>query len=71
MIQHGDQDLRVPLPQAYELYQALKRRRVPVEFAIYPRQGHALSEPKVVREVMERNLEWFDRWVRGKKARRS
>lgn len=69
LIQHGDRDLRVPLPQGQELYQALKRRRVPVEFIIYPRQGHALSEPRLVRAVMEHNLDWFERWVRGKKTR--
>lgn len=69
LIQHGDRDVRVPLPQAQELYQALKRRRVPVEFMVYPRQGHALSEPRLVRVVMEHNLEWFERWVKGKKSR--
>ncbi len=68
LIQHGDRDVRVPLPQAQELYQALKRRRVPVEFIVYPRQGHALSEPKLVRAVMQHNLEWFERWLKGGKA---
>jgi dipeptidyl aminopeptidase/acylaminoacyl peptidase len=69
LIQHGEQDLRVPLPQAWELYQALKRRRVQVEFAVYPRQGHSLLEPRLVRDAMERNLAWFDRWVKGKTRR--
>ena len=31
LIQHGDQDKRVPPPNAFELYQALKDRGVPVE----------------------------------------
>lgn len=69
LIQHGDRDLRVPLPQGQELYQALKRRRVPVRLVVYPRQAHALSEPRLVRAVMEHNLLWFDCWVRGRKPR--
>jgi dipeptidyl aminopeptidase/acylaminoacyl peptidase len=70
LIQHGEKDVRVPLPQSYELYQALKRRRVPTEFVIYPRQGHGLSEPQLIRDAMERNLAWFEAWVRRKKGGR-
>ncbi|MSS72766.1 MAG: S9 family peptidase [Candidatus Latescibacteria bacterium] len=70
LIQHGEKDVRVPLPQSYELYQALKRRRIPTEFVIYPRQGHGLSEPKLIRDAMERNLAWFEAWVRRKAGKR-
>src|SRR5438093_1379102 len=63
LIQHGENDLRVPISQGYELYTALKRRRVPVTMVVYPRQGHGVAEPRLQLDVMRRNLEWFERWV--------
>jgi len=32
---------------------------------VYPRQGHGIAEPKLQLDVMQRNLEWFERWVSG------
>lgn len=63
LIQHGDKDLRVPISQGYEFYNALKRQNVPVKMIVYPRQAHAITEPKLQLDAMQRNLEWFDRWL--------
>ena len=63
LIQHGEKDERVQVSQAWELYRALQANDVPAEFAIYPRQGHLIMEPKLQRDMMKRNLDWFDRWV--------
>src|SRR6266705_1713561 len=63
LIQHGENDLRVPISQGYELYTALKRRHVPVTMVVYPRQGHGVGEPRLQLDVMRRNLEWFEQWV--------
>jgi dipeptidyl aminopeptidase/acylaminoacyl peptidase len=68
LIQHGEQDLRVPTSQGYELYGALKRRKVPVTMVTYPRTPHGIQEPKLMLDAMSRNLAWFDEWVLGKKA---
>ena len=46
MIMHGQVDTRVPLAQAQEFYMALKERKVPVEFVVYPREGHGFTEPR-------------------------
>ncbi len=64
LIQQGEKDARVPLPQAREFYRALKKNKIPVEFVIYPRQGHSSREPKHQLEMMRRNLEWFTRWLK-------
>ena len=32
---------------------------------VYPRQPHGIQEPKLIKDAMERNLEWFDRWIKG------
>lgn len=64
LIQHGEDDVRVPLGQGRELYNALKRQGVTVEMVIYPRTGHGLTEPRLLMDVMQRNLDWFDRWLK-------
>lgn len=63
LIQHGDADLRVPISQGYEFYNALKRQGVATKMVVYPRQPHGLQEPKLILDAMKRNLEWFDQWV--------
>lgn len=68
LIQHGEQDLRVPTSQGYELYGALRRRQVPVKMVTYPRTPHGIQEPKLMLDAMKRNLAWFDEWVQGKKS---
>lgn len=63
LIQHGENDQRVPLSQAQEFYKALKALHKTVEFDIYPRGGHVNFEPPLEREYMLRNLSWFKRWL--------
>jgi dipeptidyl aminopeptidase/acylaminoacyl peptidase len=65
LIQHGEADLRVPISQGYEFYNALKRQNVPVTMVVYPRQPHGIQEPKLMLDAMQRNLDWFDRWIKG------
>jgi dipeptidyl aminopeptidase/acylaminoacyl peptidase len=65
LIQHGEADLRVPVSQGYELYNALKRQGVPTRMVVYPRQPHGIQEPRLQLDAMTRNLEWFDRFVMG------
>ena len=60
----GGKDERVPLAQSQELYAALKRNGVPVEFAVYPRQPHNPTEPRLQRDVLQRNVDWFNRWLK-------
>lgn len=46
-----------------EIYQALTDLRVPVEYVIYPREGHGIAEPAHQRDLLERNFRWFMRWL--------
>lgn len=65
LIQHGELDKRVPIPNAYELRQALEDRGVPVKMIVYKGFGHGIDKPKQQRAVMEHNLEWFGRYIWG------
>jgi dipeptidyl aminopeptidase/acylaminoacyl peptidase len=65
LIQHGDQDVRVPISQGYEFYNALRQQGVPARMLVLPRQPHAPSEPKMLLKVMQTNVEWFDRYLKA------
>jgi dipeptidyl aminopeptidase/acylaminoacyl peptidase len=67
LIQHGELDRRVPIPNAYELRQALEDRGVPVKMIVYKGFGHGIDKPKQQRAVMEHNWEWFGQWIWGEK----
>lgn len=69
LIQHGENDARVPIPNAYELYQGLRDRNVPTRLVVYKGFGHGLTKPKAVRAAMEHNLEWFDTHFWGRASR--
>jgi dipeptidyl aminopeptidase/acylaminoacyl peptidase len=47
-----------------EIYWSLTDRNIPVEYVVYPREPHGFTEPEHQRDVMERNLRWFMRWLR-------
>jgi len=68
LIQHGDLDRRVPVPNAYELYRALHDRGVPVRLVVYKGFGHVINKPKEQRHVMEENYEWFSRYIWAEKS---
>jgi dipeptidyl aminopeptidase/acylaminoacyl peptidase len=63
LIQHGENDRRVPIPNAYELRQGLEDQGVPVKMIVYKGAGHGLAKPKSIRAALEHNLEWFNRWI--------
>jgi dipeptidyl aminopeptidase/acylaminoacyl peptidase len=67
LIQHGELDKRVPIPNAYELYQALQDRGVPVKMVVYRGFGHGITKPKQQLHLQEQNYEWFSQWVWGEK----
>ena len=66
LIQHGDADLRVPISQGYELYNALKAQGVPVRMLVLPRQPHGPSEPKMQLKTLQTNADWFDEYLKAK-----
>jgi dipeptidyl aminopeptidase/acylaminoacyl peptidase len=66
MIQHGEADVRVPISQGYEFYNALKFKGVPTRMIVLPRQPHGPNEPKMQLAAMKANLEWFEKYLGSK-----
>jgi dipeptidyl aminopeptidase/acylaminoacyl peptidase len=46
-----------------EMYVALEDLNVPVEFVTYPREPHGIGEPSHQRDLLERHLAWFQKWM--------
>lgn len=59
LIQHGDNDKRVPVPNAYELYRGLQDLEVESELVIFKGMEHGPNKPGLHKAIMEQNLEWF------------
>jgi dipeptidyl aminopeptidase/acylaminoacyl peptidase len=60
LIQHNEGDIRVPISQGYELFNALKQRGVETRMLVVPRQAHGPTEPKALLKLMETNVSWFE-----------
>jgi len=68
LIQHGEQDQRVPLPNAYELYQGLLDQGVQTKLIVFPGMQHGPNKPKQMRQIMQSNYDWFNRWIWDEKV---
>jgi len=68
LIQQGEQDKRVPPPNSYELYQALKDRGIPVKLVFFKGFGHGITKPKQQRALMEQNYDWFSKYIWGEET---
>ena len=62
---HGKEDRRVPVGQAAGFFHELRRRGVPVEMALYPREPHGIAGDAHQRDVLRRVREWYARWLRA------
>ncbi|MDO6416100.1 Atxe2 family lasso peptide isopeptidase [Sphingomonas sp. BIUV-7] len=48
-----------------EAFEALREYRKPVEMYVFPHEYHAKWQPIHRLAIYERNLDWFDYWLRG------
>lgn len=67
LIQHGEFDKRVPIPNAYELYRGLQDRKVPSRLIVYKGFGHGINKPKERLAAIWHNWQWFNLYVFGEK----
>ncbi len=59
LIQIGQNDQRVPLTNATELYRALKIKGVETHLFVYPGMPHGIGKPKENLAVITQNYQWF------------
>ncbi len=65
MLVHGENDNDVPIAEAEQFYVALKDVGVETVMVRYPREGHGLRETKHLVDVLQRSIQWYERWFRG------
>ena len=62
----GQNDVRVPSPQAVEMYRGLKSNGVPTHLYIAPREPHGWAELRHVLFKMNVELDWFEKYAMGR-----
>lgn len=62
----GEEDARVPLPQAIEMFRALKANNVTVRLLIGPREAHQWTELRHQIAKANAELDWFETYVMGR-----
>jgi dipeptidyl aminopeptidase/acylaminoacyl peptidase len=63
LIQHGEFDRRVPIQNAYELFQGLQDQGVPTQLVVYKGFGHGINKPKEQLAAVQHNWDWFEKYV--------
>jgi dipeptidyl aminopeptidase/acylaminoacyl peptidase len=64
LIIEGALDFRVPDGQAFQIFTALQRRRVPSELLYFPDEGHWVLKPQNSRLWHKTVLDWLDRYLK-------
>jgi len=61
----GENDARVPLAQAQEMFRALRSHNVPTHLYVGPREGHLWTDPRHLVFKANAELEWFAKYAGG------
>jgi dipeptidyl aminopeptidase/acylaminoacyl peptidase len=67
LIQHGEFDRRVPIPNAYQLYRGLQDRNIPSRLIVYKGFGHGITKPKERLAAIWHNWQWFNHYIFGER----
>lgn len=65
LIMGGDADANVPVIDGEQMYETLKWVGVPTLLVVYPGEYHEFKRPSFIKDRFERNLAWFDHYVKG------
>ena len=68
LILGGKEDWNVPIINSEQLYIALKMLGVPTELVVYPDEFHGIDTPSHAKDLYERYLVWFGRYLKGEKT---
>ena len=64
IVLHGANDTNVPVVEAEQVVQSLRERGVPVEYVLFPDEGHGFVKEKNRVRSATAIVEWFSRYLR-------
>ena len=59
----GEKDYNVPLIGSEQMYQALRHLEIPTQLIIYPGQHHSFNIPSYNKDVLDRYLSWYKKYL--------
>ena len=63
IVLHGQNDTNVPVIEAEQVVESLKKRGIPVEYVLFPDEGHGWQKSENrIRSTLE-ITRWFDRYL--------
>jgi dipeptidyl aminopeptidase/acylaminoacyl peptidase len=60
----GERDVECPAPQSYEYWRGLEHVGVTSQLVVYPDEGHGFQNPNHARDVVDRSIRWFDKYLK-------
>jgi dipeptidyl aminopeptidase/acylaminoacyl peptidase len=67
MFQCAGADWNVPCLGSEQMYQALRSLEVETQLVVYPDENHGLTVPSFIRDRLQRNLDWYDKYLKAAK----
>jgi dipeptidyl aminopeptidase/acylaminoacyl peptidase len=64
LVTHGELDYRVPVSEAFQLFNTLQLRGVPSELLYFPDESHWILKPQNSRLWYQTVLGWCERWTK-------
>ena len=64
LVSHGELDYRVPVTEAFQLYNTLQVRGVPSQLMYFPDETHFVAKPQNSKLWYETVLGWCERWTK-------
>jgi dipeptidyl aminopeptidase/acylaminoacyl peptidase len=64
IVLHGANDTNVPVVEAEQVVDNLKKRGVPVQYVLFPDEGHGFRKtPNRIRSTVE-TVQWFEKYLK-------
>ena len=70
IVLHGANDTNVPVVEAEQVVQNLKSRHIPVEYVLFPDEGHGWRKTSNRIRSTVAIVQWFDRYLASSEAAR-
>jgi dipeptidyl aminopeptidase/acylaminoacyl peptidase len=59
LVVHGENDTNVPVEEAEQVVAAARARGVPVEYLLFPGEGHEIAQPRNRARFVEETVAWL------------